>query len=103
MSSLPAGCPSTPITASTFSDPIFIIDYTAEEFKLCLSNEVLKANLKPLLDEVLPTPFLRVVKNKLDQVMGDTGQDPLRSPLLAWAYSGMGETRRGNRHRQPLG
>ncbi|XP_010129288.1 PREDICTED: mesothelin [Buceros rhinoceros silvestris] len=61
-------CPSTPITASIISDPLFIINYNAEEFELCLSNEVLKANLKPLLDQGLPTPFLQVVKNKLVQI-----------------------------------
>lgn len=93
MSSLPAGCPSTPITASIISDGLFLIDYTAEEFELCLSNEVLKANLKSLLDQSLPTPFLQVMKNKLDQVMGDTVQDPPCSPPLAWARSRMGKTR----------
>ncbi|XP_063201206.1 mesothelin-like protein [Chroicocephalus ridibundus] len=69
--SLPTGCPSTPITASIISSSSFIIDYsTSEQLDLCLSNEVLEANLEPLLEQPLPTEYLMVVKNKLKQIYG---------------------------------
>lgn len=104
MPSLPAGCLSKPITASTVSDPFLLISYdTAEQFDLCLSNEVLKANLKPLLEQPLTVEYLRVMKKKLEQVMGDTGQDPptqppvsvgtpqdRRDPLQEWASPATG-------------
>ncbi|NWT36277.1 MSLNL protein, partial [Chroicocephalus maculipennis] len=65
------GCPSTPITASIISSSSFIIDYsTSEQLDLCLSNEVLEANLEPLLEQPLPTEYLMVVKNKLKQIYG---------------------------------
>lgn len=106
--SLPAGCLSAPITASTVSDPLLLIGYdTSEQFDLCLSNEVLKANLEPLLEQPLTVEYLWVMKKKLEQVMGDTGQEsPCRhppSPPLAQARSGMGKTCCGNRHRWPQG
>lgn len=102
--SLPTGCLSAPITATTISDPLLLINYsTSKQLDLCLSNEVLKANLEPLLEQPLPVEYLRVVKKKLEQVMGDAGQEPLRSPPLAWARSGTGETRCGNGHRRPRG
>lgn len=75
--SLPTGCLSEPITASTITDSILIIDYdTSEQFDLCLSNEVLKENLKVLLEQPLPTTYLQVVKKKLDQVMATQGRSP---------------------------
>ncbi|KAM6121797.1 mesothelin-like protein [Phoenicopterus ruber ruber] len=62
-------CLSAPITASTVSDPLLVICYSAsEQFDLCLSNEVLKANLKPLLEQPLTVEHLRVVKKKLEQI-----------------------------------
>ncbi|XP_069665444.1 mesothelin-like protein [Haliaeetus albicilla] len=62
-------CLSKPITASTVSDPFLLISYdTAKQFDLCLSNEVLKANLKPLLEQPLTVEYLRVMKKKLDQI-----------------------------------
>ncbi|KAM6379395.1 mesothelin-like protein [Pluvialis apricaria] len=62
-------CLSAPITASTVSDPFLIIDYsTSKQLDLCLSNEVLKANLEPLLKQPLPVEYLRVVKKKLEQI-----------------------------------
>ncbi|XP_061848096.1 mesothelin-like protein [Colius striatus] len=64
--SLPTGC--QPITNSTVSDPFLIINYNSEQFNLCLSDEVLKANLKPLLEQPLPIEFLQVMKEKLDQI-----------------------------------
>lgn len=80
--SLPAGCLSGPITASTISDLLIFINYdTREQFDLCLSNEVLKANLEALLEQPLTKEYLCVIKKKLEQVMGDTGQEPLRSPI----------------------
>ncbi|XP_019329500.1 PREDICTED: mesothelin-like protein [Aptenodytes forsteri] len=67
--SLPAGCPFAPITASTVSDPLLLIGYdTSEQFDLCLSNEVLKANLEPLLEQPLTVEYLRVMKKKLEQI-----------------------------------
>uniref|UniRef100_A0A8B9FVR7 Mesothelin like n=1 Tax=Amazona collaria TaxID=241587 RepID=A0A8B9FVR7_9PSIT len=67
--SLPTGCLSEPITASTITDPFLIIDYdTSEQFGLCLSNEVLKENLSLVLEQPFPTSYLQVVKKKLDQI-----------------------------------
>ncbi|XP_050762125.1 mesothelin-like protein [Gymnogyps californianus] len=63
------GCLSAPITASTFSDSSLLISYdTSEQFDLCLSNEVLKPNLKLLLEQPLTVEYLRVVKKKLEQI-----------------------------------
>lgn len=79
--SLPAGCLYAPITTSTVSDPLLLIDYdTAEQFDLCMSSDVVKTNLKALLQQPLTMNYIRVVKKKLDQVMGDAGQEPPRSP-----------------------
>ncbi|NXW17470.1 MSLNL protein, partial [Circaetus pectoralis] len=62
-------CLSKPITASTISDPLLLISYgTVEQFDLCLSNEVLKANLEPLLEQPLTMEYLRVMKKKLEQI-----------------------------------
>ncbi|XP_040446416.1 mesothelin-like protein [Falco naumanni] len=66
---LPAGCLSAPITASTIAGPFLLIDYdTREQFDLCLSNEVLKANLGALLEQPLTVEYLLVVKAKLEQI-----------------------------------
>ncbi|XP_026714476.1 mesothelin-like protein [Athene cunicularia] len=63
------GCQSTPLTASTDFDPLLFLEYTtSEQFDLCLSNEFLKANLGPLLQEPLPMEYLLVVKKKLKQI-----------------------------------
>lgn len=84
---LPTGCLSEPITASTITDPFLIIDYdTSEQFGLCLSDEVLKENLKLLLEQPLPTAYLQVVKEKLDQVMVTQGS----SPPVVWASPAAG-------------
>ncbi|NXS73795.1 MSLNL protein, partial [Pandion haliaetus] len=62
-------CLSEPITASTVSDPLLLISYgTTEQFDLCLSNEVLKANLEPLLLQPLTIEYLQVMKKKLEQI-----------------------------------
>ncbi|XP_014791761.1 PREDICTED: LOW QUALITY PROTEIN: mesothelin-like protein [Calidris pugnax] len=67
--SLPTDCLSRPVTASTISDSLLVLDYsTSEQLDLCLSNEVLKANLKPLLDQPLPKEYLQVMKKKLEQI-----------------------------------
>uniref|UniRef100_A0A8B9QCA2 Mesothelin n=1 Tax=Apteryx owenii TaxID=8824 RepID=A0A8B9QCA2_APTOW len=59
-------CLSAPIVASTISDPLFLISYdTSEQFDLCLSNEVLKANLAPLLEQPLTVEYLHVMKKKI--------------------------------------
>ncbi|XP_048350698.1 uncharacterized protein LOC125431704 [Sphaerodactylus townsendi] len=64
-------CRSGPITASILEDPLFIIQYDVEQFDACLNNEVLKANLAPLLDQPLPNDYLAVIKGKLDEVYPD--------------------------------
>ncbi|KAM6245084.1 mesothelin-like protein [Spheniscus humboldti] len=62
-------CLSAPITASTVSDPLLLIGYDiSEQFDLCLSNEVLKANLEPLLEQPLTVEYLWVMKKKLEQI-----------------------------------
>ncbi|XP_064318014.1 mesothelin-like protein, partial [Phalacrocorax carbo] len=62
-------CLSAPITASTVSDPLLLISYdTSEQFDLCLSNEVLKANLEPLLEQPFTVEYLWVIKKKLEQI-----------------------------------
>ncbi|NXE29320.1 MSLNL protein, partial [Ardeotis kori] len=62
-------CLLAPITAGTVSDPCLLLSYdTSEQFDLCLSNEVLKANLQPLLGQPLPVQYLWVVKKKLEQI-----------------------------------
>ncbi|XP_051488404.1 mesothelin-like protein [Apus apus] len=67
MSFLPTGCSSSPITASTIST-LLVLTYSIEEFNLCLSDEVLKANLELLSEQPLPTTYLRVLKRKLSQI-----------------------------------
>ena len=90
---LPAGCLSAPITASTIAGPFLLIDYdTREQFDLCLSNEVLKANLGALLEQPLTVEYLLVVKAKLEQVTVAQGRSPPAAPLLAWARCGTGRT-----------
>ncbi|NXU82119.1 MSLNL protein, partial [Oreotrochilus melanogaster] len=61
-------CPSTPITANTISNTFIIVDYTTEEFNLCLSNEVLKANLRALLDQPFSSDYIRLIKSRMDQM-----------------------------------
>uniref|UniRef100_K7G5N8 Mesothelin like n=1 Tax=Pelodiscus sinensis TaxID=13735 RepID=K7G5N8_PELSI len=60
---------SDPITASAIQDPLFIAHYdTKGQFEACLSNEVLKANLVPLLAHPLPEEYLDVMKGKLSEI-----------------------------------
>ncbi|TFK10538.1 Mesothelin-like protein [Platysternon megacephalum] len=62
-------CKSEPITASTIQDPLFIVYYdTKGQFDACLSNEVLKANLVPLLEHPLTEEYLDVMKRKLSEI-----------------------------------
>ncbi|NWQ93493.1 MSLNL protein, partial [Burhinus bistriatus] len=62
-------CLSAPITASTISDSLLLINYsTSKQLDLCLSNEVLKANLEPLLEQPFPVEYLQVMKKKLEQI-----------------------------------
>ncbi|KAM9013314.1 mesothelin-like protein [Ara ararauna] len=81
-------CLSEPITASSITDPFFIIDYdTSEQFGLCLSNEVLKENLSLVLEQPFPTSYLQVVKKKLDQIYPSgipEEQLKLLGPLSRW-------------------
>ncbi|XP_065501208.1 mesothelin-like protein [Caloenas nicobarica] len=61
-------CLYAPITASTVSDPLLLIDYdTVEQFDLCMSSDVVKTNLKALLQQPLTIAYMWVVKKKLDQ------------------------------------
>ncbi|XP_014791658.1 PREDICTED: mesothelin-like protein [Calidris pugnax] len=72
-------CLSAPVTASTISDSLLVLDYsTSEQLDLCLSNEVLKANLKPLLDQPLPKEYLQVMKKKLEQPQTPSLAEQLR-------------------------
>ncbi|KAL8174869.1 UNVERIFIED_CONTAM: hypothetical protein K2H54_004368 [Gekko kuhli] len=65
-------CQSGPITASALEDPLFVIQYdSVEQFDACLSDEVLKANLAPLLEQPLPDSYLAVIKRKLDEIYPD--------------------------------
>ncbi|XP_025951063.2 mesothelin-like protein isoform X2 [Dromaius novaehollandiae] len=62
-------CLSAPVVASTISDPLFLLSYdTSEQFDLCLSNEVLKANLALLLEQPLTVEYLHVVKKKISEI-----------------------------------
>ncbi|NXT19884.1 MSLNL protein, partial [Syrrhaptes paradoxus] len=62
-------CLSAPITATTVPDPLLLLRYdTSQQFDLCLSNEVLEANLEPLLEQPLPVDYLWVMKKKLEQI-----------------------------------
>ncbi|CAM4630088.1 unnamed protein product [Caretta caretta] len=62
-------CKSEPITASTIQDPLFIVYYDMKgQFDACLSNEVLKANLVPLLEHPLTEEYLDVMKSKLSEI-----------------------------------
>ncbi|OPJ87438.1 mesothelin-like protein [Patagioenas fasciata monilis] len=61
-------CLYAPITASTVSDPLLLIDYdTVEQFDLCMSSDVVKTSLKALLEQPLTMAYIRVVRKKLDQ------------------------------------
>ncbi|KAM6423845.1 uncharacterized protein PHA67_004688 [Liasis olivaceus] len=73
-------CLSAPITSSILEDPLFIIQYSsAQQFEACLSDEVVKANLGPLLEQPLPNDYLAVVKKKLDKIYPDgIPEDQLR-------------------------
>ncbi|XP_010001875.1 PREDICTED: mesothelin [Chaetura pelagica] len=62
------GCPSSPITASTISDTLLFLIYSVDEFYLCLSDEVLTANLKLLSEQPLPREFLMVMKKRLSEI-----------------------------------
>lgn len=63
---------SEAITAETILDPLFLLSYTStEQFDACLSNEVLKDNLVPLLEQPLTEEQLDVLKRKFGEVMID--------------------------------
>nr|XP_047916900.1 mesothelin-like protein [Anser cygnoides] len=62
-------CTSKPITPSTLSDSLLLIDYdTPEQFYLCLSVLVLKNSLALVLEQPLTTDYLQMVKKKLQEV-----------------------------------
>ncbi|XP_054036198.1 mesothelin-like protein [Dryobates pubescens] len=62
-------CPSVLITSNTVSDPFLLTNYwDSEEFELCLTNQVLAADLAQLLQQPLPLEFLMVVKRRLQQM-----------------------------------
>ncbi|XP_027539725.1 endochitinase A-like [Neopelma chrysocephalum] len=66
--SSPTGCPSEPITATTIATKPILLDYTPEEFNLCLSNDVLMENLEALLDQTPVVEYYEVMKEKVDEV-----------------------------------
>ncbi|XP_038043092.2 mesothelin-like protein isoform X2 [Anas platyrhynchos] len=62
-------CTSKPITPSTLSDSLLLIDYeTPEQFYLCLSDLVLQKSLARVLDQGLSTEYLQMVKKKLLEI-----------------------------------
>ncbi|KAI6076592.1 Mesothelin-like protein [Aix galericulata] len=80
-------CMSTPITPSTLSDSLLIIDYeTPEQFYLCLSYLVLQNSLARVLEQPLTVEYLQMVKKKMQEVMDEAGQGLLLGPRLAWMY-----------------
>lgn len=67
---MPSGCPSEPITAES-------IPYLSpEELDLCLSSDFLIKNLEAVLNEPISLESSKILKKKVDQVRGDTGQEP---------------------------
>lgn len=82
---------STPITPSTLSDSLLIIDYeTPEQFYLCLSYLVLQNSLARVLEQPLTMEYLQMVKKKLQEVMDEAEQGPLLGPWLARVGPGSG-------------
>ncbi|XP_019397679.1 PREDICTED: uncharacterized protein LOC109314800 [Crocodylus porosus] len=68
----PQECMSEAITAETILDPLFLVSYTdIEQFDVCLSNEVLKDNLVPLLEQPLTEEQLDVLKRKFGEIYPD--------------------------------
>ncbi|XP_035195598.1 mesothelin-like protein [Oxyura jamaicensis] len=62
-------CMSKPITPSTLSEGLLLLDYdTPEQFYLCLSVLVLKSSLALVLEQPLTTGYLQMVKKKLQEI-----------------------------------
>ncbi|NWV79584.1 MSLNL protein, partial [Dasyornis broadbenti] len=61
-------CLSKPITASSIEDPLLTTEYTSEQFRLCLSNDVFIENLVTLLDQPFPTAYSQILKEKVDEI-----------------------------------
>ncbi|XP_039238289.1 mesothelin-like protein [Pipra filicauda] len=83
-------CPSEPITTTTITtNPLLFLDYTPEEFNLCLSNDVLMENLEALLDMPFTVDYYEVMKEKVDQAYPSGIPEELlrRLGLLARLYS----------------
>ncbi|KAJ7422525.1 mesothelin-like protein [Willisornis vidua] len=65
---MPTGCQPEPITAHTIAtNPMLFLDYSVEQFNLCLSNDVFIDNLEALLDQPWPLQYSQVMKEKVDQ------------------------------------
>ncbi|XP_027512188.1 mucin-2-like [Corapipo altera] len=83
-------CLSEPITATTIAmNPLLFLDYSPEEFNLCLSNDVLIENLEALLDIPFTVEYYKVMKEKVDQTYpsGIPEEQLRRLGLLARQYS----------------
>ncbi|NWT01384.1 MSLNL protein, partial [Mionectes macconnelli] len=83
-------CPLEPINATTIAESGFLLlTYSAEEFNLCLSNDVLMENLEALLNLPLTVQHFEVMKEKVDQVYpsGIPEEQLKRLGLLAHRYS----------------
>ncbi|XP_063270853.1 uncharacterized protein LOC134559716 [Prinia subflava] len=68
-----ARCQSKPITASNIADTVPFL--SPEELDLCLSRDVLIKNLEAVLELPLTSEAMWVLKKKVDEVRGDTGQE----------------------------
>uniref|UniRef100_H3A4P9 Mesothelin n=1 Tax=Latimeria chalumnae TaxID=7897 RepID=H3A4P9_LATCH len=75
-----AGCTIGNITRSTILESDFPVNYETAQFKFCLDNDVLVANLADMANKALPDAYLQIVKNKLDQVYpgGAVPEDQLK-------------------------
>ncbi|NXP26820.1 MSLNL protein, partial [Scytalopus superciliaris] len=61
-------CESKPITTNTITtNPFSLLDYSTEQFNLCLSNDILIENLEVLLEQPLPSQYSQIMKEKVDQ------------------------------------
>lgn len=95
--SLPSGCQSEPITASNIEDIILFLlpddhnQLDLDQLDLCLSNDVLVENLEAVLVLPIPLEASRVLKKKVDEVRGGTGQEPPSST----GQAGMGSVGTG--------
>ncbi|NWH87467.1 MSLNL protein, partial [Aegithalos caudatus] len=82
-----ARCQSEPITASNIADSVFL---PPDELELCLSSDVLMANLEAVLDEPITSETSQVLKKKVDEYFpsGIPEEQLRRLGPLSRLYSG---------------